>query len=181
MVYLIGGASCSGKTTIAKEIMENKKINYLSLDNLKMGLVRTGLSKVLNFNIDDNDQLIKKNIWPIVKEIIKTVIENCQDLVIEGVYIDEDDLNNFSIEYSKFIKSVFIVFSEKYIKNNYNTIIKYLSISENKDYDESYMTITNFIKMHKKEKELCEKNKIKYIEINDNYIDEINEIYNILF
>jgi dephospho-CoA kinase len=40
MVILIGGVSCTGKTVMAQKLLEKYKIPYLSIDNVKMGLIR---------------------------------------------------------------------------------------------------------------------------------------------
>ncbi|MBQ5515127.1 MAG: hypothetical protein IIT84_05525 [Oscillospiraceae bacterium] len=46
MVYLIGGSSHVGKTLLAQKLMERLKIPYLSLDHLKMGFIRTGMTEL---------------------------------------------------------------------------------------------------------------------------------------
>ena len=42
MIILIGGASHTGKTLLAQRLMEQLHIPYLSIDHLKMGLIRSG-------------------------------------------------------------------------------------------------------------------------------------------
>ena len=42
MVILITGASHTGKTLLAQRLLEKHHIPYLSVDHLKMGLIRSG-------------------------------------------------------------------------------------------------------------------------------------------
>ena len=83
MIILITGASHTGKTLLAQKMLEKYNYPYLSIDHLKMGLIRSG-NTVLTPEDDDD---LTEYLWPIVREIIKTVIENRQNLIVEGCYI----------------------------------------------------------------------------------------------
>lgn len=83
MVILIAGSSHTGKTLLAQKLLEKYKYPYLSIDHLKMGLIR---SKNTNLTVED-DQELTKYLWNILKEVIKTNIENKQNIIIEGCYI----------------------------------------------------------------------------------------------
>lgn len=128
MVILINGASCTGKTYLAQNLMEKYKIPYLSIDHIKMGLIR---SKNTNLTPYDDEEL-QPYLWNIIKEIIKTVIENNQNIIIEGAYIPFNYKNDFSAEYLDNIKYICLAMSEKYINNNYNLIINNADIIENR-------------------------------------------------
>ena len=67
MIILITGASHTGKTLLAQKMLEKYKYPYLSIDHLKMGLIRSGNTELTPE--DDND--LTEYLWPIVKEIIK--------------------------------------------------------------------------------------------------------------
>lgn len=128
MVILINGASCTGKTYLAQNLMEKYKTPYLSIDHIKMGLIR---SKNTNLTPYDDEEL-QPYLWNIIKEIIKTVIENNQNIIIEGAYIPFNYKNDFSAEYLDNIKYICLAMSEKYINNNYNLIINKSNIVENR-------------------------------------------------
>lgn len=128
MVILINGASCTGKTYLAQNLMKKYKIPYLSIDHIKMGLIR---SKNTNLTPYDDKEL-QPYLWNIIKEIIKTVIENNQNIIIEGAYIPFNYKNDFSAEYLDNIKYICLAMSEKYINNNYNLIINKSNIVENR-------------------------------------------------
>ena len=82
MVILIAGSSHTGKTLLAQKLLEKYKYPYLSIDHLKMGLIR---SENTELTVEDDDKLTDY-LWNIVKEIIKTNIENNQNIIIEGCY-----------------------------------------------------------------------------------------------
>ena len=72
MIILLTGAAHTGKTALAQKLLEKYKIPYLSIDHLKMGLIRSGCT---NLTPEDDDALTEF-LWPIVREIIKTAVEN---------------------------------------------------------------------------------------------------------
>ena len=80
MIILITGASHTGKTLLAQKMLEKYKCPYLSIDQLKMGLIRSGNT---NLTPEDDDELTDY-LWPIVREMIKTAIENEQNLIVDG-------------------------------------------------------------------------------------------------
>ncbi len=132
MVILITGASHSGKTLLAQKLLEKYKYPYLSIDHLKMGLIR---SKNTELTPMDDDKLTPY-LWPIVREMIKTAIENKQNLIVEGCYIPFDWQKHFTSEYLGNIKFVCIVLSEDYIRNHFDDIRKYANVIENRLLDE---------------------------------------------
>lgn len=101
MIILITGASHVGKTRLAQQLLETFHYPYLSIDHLKMGLIRSKNTNLTPMS-DDND--LTAYLWPIVCEMIKTAIENNQNLIIEGCYIPFWWKESFSQEYLEHIK-----------------------------------------------------------------------------
>ena len=140
MIILITGSSYTGKTMFAQKLLEKYKYPYLSIDHLKMGLIRSGYTKLT----PENDSELTEYLWPIVREIIKTVIENKQNLIIEGSYIPFDWEKDFDKDYLENIRYYCLVMSEKYIRNNFDNIKKYASIIEHRK-DNGWCTIENIL------------------------------------
>ena len=140
MVILITGTSHTGKTKLAQSLLEKYKYPYLSIDHLKMGLIR---SKNTTLTVED-DEALTEYLWKIIKEIIKTNIENKQNIIIEGCYIPFDWKKDFEEESLKEIQYVCLIMTEEYIKNNYQDIIKYENIIEQRKHPES-INIDNLI------------------------------------
>ena len=167
MIILITGASHTGKTALAQKLLEKYKYPYLSIDHLKMGLIRSGNTELTP--MDDND--LTEYLWPIVREMIKTAIENKQNLVVEGCYIPFDWQKDFDKEYLDNIKYYCLVMSEKYIRNHFADIKKYANVIENR-LDDECCTIESIMADNAEVLSLAQKHNVNYILIEDKY--EIN-------
>ena len=119
MIVLIAGTTHTGKTALAQELLEKYKFPYLSLDHLKMGLIRSGKTDI---SVCDDEKLTPY-LWSIVNEIIKTAIENGQNLIIEGCYIPFGWKKDFTKEYLAEIKYYCLIMSKHYIQNNFAEIL----------------------------------------------------------
>ena len=167
MVVLIAGSTHTGKTLLAQRLLEKYKYPYLSIDHLKMGLIRSGNTKL---TVEDDKELTEY-LWKIIKEMIKTNIENKQNIIIEGCYIPFDWKKDFGKEYLKEIKYVCLIMTEEYINSNYNNIQQYSNIIENRIYDEN-INKEELIRENKYNLEMSKKYNNKYILIDDKY--EVN-------
>ena len=119
MVILITGASHTGKTLLAQRLLETHKYPYLSIDHLKMGLIRSGQTALT----PTDDEALTEYLWPIVREIVKTAIENRQDLVVEGCYIPFDWRRDFDEAYLPSIRFLCLAMSERYIEEHFDEIL----------------------------------------------------------
>lgn len=163
MIILISGASHTGKTALSQRLLEKYKYPYLSIDHLKMGLIRSGNTNLTP--MDDKDLTVY--LWPIVCEMIKTAIENGQNLIVEGCYIPFGWKESFDSEYLKDIRHICLVMSEKYIRNNFSDIKRYACVIEKRLCDEC--TIESVLKDNKTVLENCKKRGISYILIDNKY------------
>ena len=132
MVILITGASHTGKTCLAQKMLEKYKYPYLSIDHLKMGLIRSGKTSLTP---EDDDELTKY-LWPIVREIIKTAIENKQNLIVEGIYVPFDFRKDFDKNYINEIKFICLAMTDDYIDAHFDNIVKHSSDVEKRLYDD---------------------------------------------
>ena len=123
MIILIGGASHTGKTAYAQKLMEKYKYPYLSIDHLKMGLIRSGQTSLTPMD----DEKLTDYLWPILREIVKTAIENRQNLIVEGCYIPFHWRRDFDERYLPSIRFICLAMSERYIENHFREIIGYES------------------------------------------------------
>ena len=118
MVILITGASHTGKTLFAQRLLEKHHIPYLSIDHLKMGLIRSGCTALT----PEDDAELTGYLWPIVREIVKTAIENRQDLIVEGCYIPFGWRRDFDARYLPALRFVCLAFSDEYIDAHFDEI-----------------------------------------------------------
>ena len=168
MIILITGASHTGKTALAQKLLETYKYPYLSIDHLKMGLIRSGNTQLTPMS---NDHDLTAYLWPIVCEMVKTAIENKQNLIVEGCYIPFDWRKDFDSEYLENIKYYCLVMSEEYIKNHFADIKKYASVIENR-LDDEWCTMESVLADNAEILALAQQQNVSYILIEDKY--EIN-------
>ena len=176
MIILISGASHTGKTALAQKLLEKYKYPYVSIDHLKMGLIRSGNTKLTPMS-DDAD--LTAYLWPIVREMIKTAIENKQNLIVEGCYIPFDWEKSFEKEYLDNIKYYCLVFSEEYIRMHFEEIKKYANIIETR-LDDSDCTLEKVMKENAKNLELAQMHRVNYLLIRDKYEMDIDFVLEVL-
>ena len=128
MIILITGASHTGKTLLAQRMLEEYKYPFLSIDHLKMGLIRSGNTDLT----PEDDDALTDYLWPIVREIIKTAVENKQNLILEGCYIPFDWRKSFDERYLPFIRFICLAMTENYIENHFDDITGFESEIENR-------------------------------------------------
>lgn len=170
LIILISGASHTGKTLLSQKLLEKFKYPYLSLDHLKMGLIRSGNTDI---SVEDDEKL-RNYLWDITKEIIKTAIENGQNLIIEGIYIPFNWKDSFDSSYLSLIKYYCLIFSQEYIKKNLSEIQKYANQIERR-IDDSYCTSNNALEENMYNLKMSKKYNCNYI-----LIDTVYSIENIL-
>lgn len=165
MVLLIAGASHSGKTALAQKLLEKYRYPYLSIDHLKMGLIRSGNTKL---NPTDDDRALMAYLWPIVREIINTTIENQQNLIVEGCYIPFDWAKDFTEDYLQYIKYRCLVMSESYIRRHYHDIKAYANTAEMR-VDDSDCTMESLILDNAEILSMCRQYNVDYLLIDNTY------------
>ena len=164
MIILITGASHTGKTALAQKMLEKYKYPYLSIDHLKMGLIRSGNTELTP--MDDNE--LTEYLWPIVREMIKTAIENKQNLIVEGCYNPFDWQKDFGSEYLKNIKYFCLVMSEEFIRNHFADIKKYANAIEIR-LDDEWCTMESVLADNKEMLSLALNHNVNHILIEDKY------------
>ena len=164
MIILITGASHTGKTAQAQKLLEKYKYPYLSIDHLKMGLIRSGNTELNPMSEDTN---LTAYLWPIVCEMIKTAIENKQNLIVEGCYIPFDWQKYFESDYLDDIKCYCLVMSENYIRNHFADIKRYSNVIENR-LDDDY-NLENALIDNARVLANAQKHNVKYVLIDDKY------------
>lgn len=173
MIVIITGASHTGKTVLAQRMLEKYQYPYLSIDHLKMGLIRSGNT---DLTPEDDDKLVGY-LWPIVYEMIKTAIENRQNLIVEGCYIPYDWRKNFDKEYLTEISFICLAMTDAYIEAHFDDIKDHGSDVENR-MDDSYCTADWIKSENRKIIEGFQRMGEPIILINDDYEKVIMEILN---
>lgn len=164
MIIIISGATHTGKTLLAQKLLEKYHYPVMSQDLLKMGLIRSGNTKLT----PEDDREMTPYLWNITKEMIKTAVENNQNLIVEGCYVPFDWEKDFKTEYLKEIRCVFLVFSEEYIKNSFGEIARHSNDIEQR-LDDSCINEEYLINENKFYLDGCKKAGAEYILIDKDY------------
>ena len=131
MVILICGASHTGKTILAQRLLERTHSPYLSLDHLKMGLIRSGHTTLT----PADDEAMTPLLWPIVREMVKTAIENRQNLIVEGCYIPFDWQKDFDARYLADLRCICLVMTDAYLDAHFEDVKAHGSDLEKRLFD----------------------------------------------
>ncbi len=169
MVVLITGASHTGKTALAQRLLEKYQMPYLSIDHLKMGLIR---SKNTTLTPMSDEQKLTDYLWPVVEEIIKTVIENRQNLIVEGCYIPFGWEKDFGEEYLREIRYYCLVMSEPYIKSHFADIKSFANVIEAR-VDDEWLTLEAVLEENGRMLEQCRRHKVDPVWIDENYLVDL--------
>lgn len=170
MIILIAGSTHTGKTNFAQKLLEKTKFPYLSIDHLKMGLIR---SKNTLLEVT-NDEALIPYLWNIVKEIIKTALENKQNLIIEGCYIPFSWKKDFSKEELKQIHYHCLIFTEYYIKTHFEDILYFEDCIEKRKTSDLEMDF--LIHENKNNLGLCQQYHLDYFLFEKNY--DLDSLWN---
>ena len=164
MILLIGGASHTGKTLLAQHLLEKYHYPYLSIDHLKMGLIRSGYTDLTPMD----DDWLTEYLWPVVREMIKPAVENGQDLIVEGCYIPFDWQKDFHEFYLPYIRYCCLVMSRGYIENHFEDIRQHANAIEVR-LDDSGLAPQWLIEDNEQNLELCKRHGCSYYLIDGEY------------
>ena len=170
MIILISGASHTGKTALAQKLLEKYHFPYLSIDHLKMGLIRSGCTALTPLS---SDRDLTEYLWPIVREMIKTALENKQNLTVEGCYIPFDWKKDFDKSSLGSIRHCCLVMTQRYIREHFADIKAYASIVENRQ-DDTYCTLESVLEDNAEILAQIQKHKTDHILIDDRYAVDID-------
>ena len=171
MIILLAGASHTGKTLLAQRLLEAYHYPYLSIDHLKMGLIRSHNTDLTPI---DDDKLTDY-LWPIVREMVKTAIENNQNLIVEGCYIPFEWKKDFSDTYLAQIHYCCLVMSRSYIEQNFDRIRDNGSVIEQR-LDDSGLQMEDLIRENEENLRQCRHAGCQYLLIGDNYDIRLEDV-----
>lgn len=164
MILFLTGASHTGKTLLSQKLMERYHIPYFSIDHLKMGLIRSGQTDLTPMD----DDLLTAYLWPIVREMAKTAIENGQSMIVEGCYIPFDWAKDFPPDYLRHIHYRCLIMSEAYIRANFQRIRDFANAIEHR-LDDSQLCPDDLIRDNNQNLRLCKEHGCEYLLIDGDY------------
>lgn len=67
------------------------------------------------------DEKIEALMWPAVRELVRTALENDEDLVVEGDYVPAEWRGDFEADAA--VGALALVFSERYVEEEFDAIL----------------------------------------------------------
>lgn len=166
MIILIAGGTHTGKTLLAQKLLEKHGYPYLSIDHLKMALIKTGLCRLAP---ESDEQELTACLWPIVREMAVTVLENRQNLIIEGCYIPFDYQRWFSDEQLRHLRYICLIFSESYIEKYYDDIMRQANVIEIRKHDDELISREDLIRENTRNLNRCLEYGLDHLLIDGSY------------
>ena len=171
MIFLIAGTSHTGKTVLARKLLMRYHIPTLSIDHLKMGLIRSGQTRLT----PEDDDALTDYLWPIVREMVKTAIENDQSMIVEGCYIPHDWSKDFGPDYLAHIRCRWLIMTRRYIETHFSDICAHANDAEQRLCDAPDME--ELIRDNGHQLSLCQQFGCDYVLIDEKYPENLEEIY----
>ncbi len=203
MIYLIGGPPKCGKTTLAKYLLKEKGIPWVSTDTLQnivkaytkeKDFVKLFPSSVQRCDTNDekfskfpSDEIINayrvqaRTIWDAIYMFVVSEITDENDFVIEGYHIEPEFIAKLNNEYKDKIQSIFLIKKDevKFVENIKESSTLNDWIVENTKESETYNKIAKMISEYS---EIFEKEAQKYnldiINMDDDFDRKIKTMFN---
>lgn len=176
MLYLVSGASRSGKSLIAKKILAEKRIPYLSLDWLMMGF-NGGIPEYgIHHLLWPNE--IAERMWPFLQAMIDSMLVDGVDYVIEGEAMLPERIAGLIEKHPGKVKAVFLGYSEIDVQDKAALVTKFSAhdndwlTKESAEYIEDH--IGNMITHSRTIKRGCEEHGLPYFDTSDDFLAAID-------
>lgn len=176
MLYLISGASRSGKTIIAKNILKRKQIPYMSLDWLVMGFTNGLPENGIHDKLFPDE--IAEKLWHFLEAMCESMLWSEIDYVIEGEAILPGLVQKFLKKHPDKIRICFLGYTEidkdrkmKDLKAFHDGKKDWL-LKESDDY--IYDHIDNMIAHSRLIKDGCEKYGLRYFDTSGDFLAAID-------
>ena len=182
MLYIIGGASRSGKTLLARRAVAEKKIPYFPLDAL-FGAFANGAPDI---GVRYEDSLMDRpaKMWPLAKHLFNFFPKEERDYLIEGDSILPSQINELVIE-QKPIKCCFFGYTELTKDEKIALVRKHhqgeVDWTRGISDEEMLKLIEEMIEFSRFLKEECEKYGIKYFDVSHDFEGPRNDAFEYLF
>jgi len=109
LLYLIGGASRSGKSTLARRLLDTRQVPFFCLDYLTSGL-ETGVPG-LGVRHEIPDQRRGELVWPVLCGLLRNIVEVEPRYVVEGDVLLPARVAEFTAAHRGRVRACFLGYS----------------------------------------------------------------------
>jgi uncharacterized protein with ParB-like and HNH nuclease domain len=177
MLYLIGGTSRSGKTLLAKRLLQEHKLAYLSLDWLMMGF-NDGIPEYgIHHKLWPNE--IAKKMWPFLEAILSSLLLEDIDYVIEGEAMLPELLTVFIKKHPKKVRVVFVGYADIKVTDKVDQVKQFTSAEFDWliELSDQYITdhIGNMVQYSKTIQNSCKQYNLAYFDTSADFLSGIEK------
>jgi hypothetical protein len=110
MLYIVGGAARAGKSAVARRFLAETGVPYFPLDCLMMGFAK-GFPEH-GVGPEDDELHVAELLWPVVKGIATTFVEEEIDYLIEGAQLHPRHVGELCEALPGDVRACFLGFAE---------------------------------------------------------------------
>ena len=170
MIYVLGGASRSVKTLLARRAVSEKQIPYFPLDALFLALAKG----VPQLGVDHENSLMERPalMWPVAKPLLDFFFEEESDFLIEGDSVLPSQIQELANE-GKPIRACFLGYTKLNREEKLALIRKHHrgETDWTKDMPDERMLpmVSEMIEFSKYLEQECDRLGIKYFDVSEDF------------
>jgi hypothetical protein len=182
MLYIIGGASRSGKTLLSRRFVSEKQIPYFPLDAL-FGALAHGAPE---FKVKYESSFIERSekLWKLSEHLFNFFAEEEKDYLMEGDTILPSQIHKLITE-GKSIKSCFLGYPTMTAEEKLAFVRNYhqgeRDWTKNYSDEEMLLMINEMVEFSKVLQKQCEEYGIAFFDISHDFESAHNEVFDYLF
>ena len=177
MLYIISGASRSGKTIMAQKLAVQKGIPYLSLDWIMMGFTNGIPEYGIHDKLFPDD--IARRLWSFLRAMLESMLHLETDCIIEGEAVLPELIIEIYKEHPDKLRICFLGFTEVNMEQKLKEIRDFSKKKNDWLADESdtYIKdhVINMVAHSRMIKESCKKHKLTYVDTSKKFLDAMDE------
>ena len=178
MLYLLGGAARTGKTTIAREFLARTGIPFFSLDFLMMGFAN-GLP-AYGLDPEDDELLVAAQLWPVVRSMATAMVEEEVDYLVEGVQLHPRQVGEFREEFAEHVRACFVGFAEADTRAKLREIRRFGGGPDDwlRHYSDEQLLqeVERLTALSLRIREACHQCGLKYVEVSDDVSSTVGKV-----
>ena len=135
MVTLLTGASHTGKTLLSQRLIQRRPCFCLSLDHLKMGLIRSGYTSLTP---EDDHLALTDYLWPSPGRWRRPPSKTARTCSWRAATSPFTWQRDFPPAYQEHLRFLCLVMTEDYLRANFSQVLAFENQGERRQRDPSY-------------------------------------------
>jgi len=123
MIYIVSGASRSGKSIIAKRFLQRNHVPYMPLDSMMMGFMNGVPSMGIHDRLWPHE--IAEKMWPFLEAMCENMLNNKIDYLFEGEAVWPQYIKGFADRHPGQVRICFLGFVDVDIPSKVSDVKRY--------------------------------------------------------